>query len=123
LALVTRVTAQAKALAPVEFGELKNSIMGRVVEKDIGFNEGGVKTAGNKLTDRAKPGEGYVGSNLLHAIYNEFGTRKMAAQPFLRPAIAGEANGSSVARTVKKLQAESVAAGMREGPRVKKVFK
>ena len=39
LALVTRVTAQAKALAPVEFGELKNSIMGRVVEKDVGFNE------------------------------------------------------------------------------------
>lgn len=122
LAMVTKVTATAKALAPVDLGQLRNSIMGRVYRKDLGFNDGSGDSADRKITETAKENEGYVGSGILHAIYNEFGTRKLAAQPFLRPAIAIEANGTSVAATVKKYQNESVTKGMRKGPRVKKVF-
>lgn len=123
LTLVTRVTAQAKALAPVDLGQLRNSIMGRVEKEDYGFNQGGGKQAIRIITEKAKQGEGYVGSNLLHAVYNEFGTRKMAAQPSLRPAIEIEANGAKATATIKKFQNISVAAGMRKGPRKKKVYK
>jgi len=121
--LVTRVTAQAKALAPVDFGQLKNSIMGRVKGEDYGFNKSGGKSATQKLTERADEGEGFVGSALLHAIYNEFGTRKMAAQPFLRPAVGIEANGAKAKRLITQLQNKAVKDGMRKGPRKKKVIK
>ena len=120
LTLVTRVTATAKTLAPVHLGQLRNSIMGRVEKKDIDYNMSGKEPATAKLTERAKQGEGFVGSNLLHAIYNEFGTRRMAAQPFLRPAVNIEASGSKSEQTVKKFQAQSVREGMRKGPRIKK---
>ena len=120
LTLVTRVASQAKALAPVDLGQLKNSIMGRVEKQDFGFNQGGKKQAIYLISPKAKQGEGYVGSNLLHAIYNEFGTRKMAAQPFLRPAIETEASGAKAKASVIKFQNLSVAAGMRKGPRIKR---
>jgi len=113
--LVTRVTSAATVNAPVQEGQLKNSIMGRVEKKDFGFNKGGKKPATRTITEKAKEGEGYVGSNVSHAIYNEFGTRKMAAWPFLRPAIAAEANGAKVKAAVRKYQLESVKEGMSRG--------
>ena len=112
LILVTNVTNKAKTAAPVHLGQLRNSIMGRVEKRDTGFNSGGRKQAPSEITPKAKQGEGYVGSNVLHAIYNEFGTRKMAAQPFLRPAIAAEASGADVKAAVKKYQLEAIAQGM-----------
>lgn len=123
LILVARVTAQAKALAPVDLGQLRNSIMGRVEKQDVGFNSGGKKQAANEITEKARQGEGYVGSNLLHAIYNEFGTRKMAAQPFLRPAVRAVANGTSVKAAVKKYQNEAIAKGMAKSRNVTRKLK
>jgi len=122
-ALISKVVAAAKVSAPFDSGQLRNSIMGRSSIGETGFNSGGGKRAGQELSDRKKKGEGIAGSNLSHAIYNEFGTRKMAAEPFLRPAVASEASGAQVREAIKKLQKKSVAVGMKKGPRKKKVFK
>lgn len=119
--LVMRVTSAAVTNAPAQTGQLRNSIMGRMYKKDFDFNNGDGKHAPSTIVPIAKKGQGYVGSNLLYAIYNEFGTRKMAAQPFLRPAIAVEANGAKAKNVIKKLQEKSVKEGMRKGPRM--VFK
>ena len=81
--IASNVTTQAKALAPGEnsTGQLRNSIM---------WNVGGLKGGNDGDMDiNVSPewNEGYVGSAVLHAIYQEFGTRYMDAQPYLRPAI------------------------------------
>lgn len=58
------VNMSAVYRAPVDTGNLRDSITYEVSEDD------------------AK-----VGTNVDYAIHQEFGTRKMAAQPFLRPAL------------------------------------
>jgi HK97 gp10 family phage protein len=123
LELLINVTAEAKRGAQVAEGQLRNSIMYRSSEKEGGFNVGGRKQAESPITPRPKEGQGFVGTNLLHAIYNEFGTRYMAAVPFLRPAIAIQASGTDARKAVRKYEQEAVAAGMKKGPRVKKVSK
>ena len=123
LTLVTKVTALAKTLAPVDLGQLRNSIMGRVEKQDLGFNKSSKKQAPSEISEIAKQGEGYVGSNLIHAIYNEFGTRKMAAQPFLRPAVDAVASGSKVKAAVKKYQEEAIAMGMSKDRNVTRKLK
>ena len=115
--LVTKVTAQAKVLAPVDTGQLKNSIMGKVSGAEYGHQ------GGPSLSDQPKEGEGVVGTAVVHGIYNEFGTRRLAAQPFLRPAVASEANSLRVQTMVKKFQTDAVRKGMAKGPRKKKVVK
>lgn len=62
-------SGHASALAPVDTGRLRGSIDYTVSE------------------DTA-----YVGTNVEYAIYQEMGTRYMAAQPFLKPAIEGNAS-------------------------------
>jgi len=59
-----KILGRAKALAPVDTGRLKNS----------GFIEGG-------------RGQWVIGFSAPYAHFQEFGTSKMHAQPFLRPAI------------------------------------
>lgn len=58
----------AKSLARVRTGELKNSI--KFEAKNIG---NATEIAGK--------------ASALHAIFNEYGTSKMPAQPFMRPAM------------------------------------
>lgn len=82
-----KVSNQAKILAPTDKGQLRNSVMYRTEKIDGGFNNSGGKKAPNELQVKAKKGEAYVGSNLDYATYQEYGTRKMNAQPFLRPAV------------------------------------
>lgn len=57
--------AHAKAVVPVDTGNLKNSIRSW-------FSADGLTA--------------YVGTHVEYAPYVEFGTRKMAARPYLRPA-------------------------------------
>ena len=64
-----KMTAQAKALCPVDTGQLRNSIDYSVDGK-----------------------EAIVGTNVEHAAPVEFGTFKQAAQPYLRPAVYIVAN-------------------------------
>lgn len=93
LEAVSRGVSIAKDLAPVDYGELRSSIMWATPKADGGFNEGGIsKRAPEKtVSPRAKITavplglQGYYGSNVQHAAPNEFGTRCMAAAPFLRP--------------------------------------
>jgi len=63
-----RVRNMAKRLAPVDRGILRASI-----QQEIRQEHG-------ELTAR-------IGTNVKYAVYQEFGTRYMKAQPFLRPAL------------------------------------
>ncbi|MBO8173498.1 MAG: HK97 gp10 family phage protein [Bacillaceae bacterium] len=59
------VEREAKILCPVRTGRLRASIH----------------------TGRHGPLERYVGTNVEYAPYVEFGTRRMSAKPYLRPAV------------------------------------
>ena len=61
----------AKKLAPVDTGNLRNSITHTVDEEEAAA---------------------YVGTNVEYAPYQELGTIHMKAQPFLKPAVAANAN-------------------------------
>lgn len=63
------VEGRAKELCPVDTGTLRRSIH-------------------TELQTQAKPGEthAFVGTSLEYAKYVEFGTSRMRAQPFVRPA-------------------------------------
>ncbi|MFA5165413.1 MAG: hypothetical protein WC481_07615 [Candidatus Omnitrophota bacterium] len=109
------LTGFAKELSPVDYGQLKNSIMWATNKASGGLNQGGpsgMSTGAKKLTAKgkvrkrkARPGTtsafnyleppaeektGYVGSNLEYAGAVEYGRRDMPnypRQPYLRPAI------------------------------------
>jgi HK97 gp10 family phage protein len=83
------IVAQAIDLAQEDTGQLKNSISYVTTTNDGGFNDGsGGEPAPESARISLKPKklEGYAGTNLDHGVYNEFGTRYMSANPFLRPA-------------------------------------
>lgn len=85
------VTAQAKLLAPVAVvngGRLRNSInwVAAGGEKG-GLNDGGGEKALKGIALKLRQYDAAVGSALDYAIYQEFGTRRMIPQPYLRPAI------------------------------------
>ena len=61
----------AKKLAPVDTGNMRNSITHDVDEEEPAA---------------------YVGTNVEYAPYQELGTIHMAAQPFLKPAVADHSN-------------------------------
>ena len=61
----------AKKLAPVDTGNLRNSITHEVDDGDPAA---------------------YIGTNVEYAPYQELGTIHMKAQPFLKPAVAANAN-------------------------------
>lgn len=62
------VESKAAQLAPVDTGLLRKSINHRIIER------------------RGYP-VGQVGTNVEYAAFQEFGTSKMAAQPFMLPAL------------------------------------
>lgn len=81
-----RVLRRAKRLAPVDTGRLRSSIhivdnTGVLVPPD------GDSTV---LKEPTEEGAVRIGTNVRYAPYIEFGTRHMAAQPFLRPALDEE---------------------------------
>lgn len=86
------IASQAKLLVPVDHGQLRNSVSVSNLKETKLLNKGGFspKTSpmeyGEELDKQGlKDGEAYVGSNSDHAIFQEFGTIKQPAQPFLRP--------------------------------------
>lgn len=81
------VTAQAKELAPKDRLRLTNSLMWQVQGKDGGFNDNPGEKAPAKIGLSPREFEGYVGSALAYAVYQEMGTRYIGAQPYLRPAV------------------------------------
>ena len=101
--LLVNVTAQAKELAPNDKGQLENSIMWKTSTGKGGFNDGSGEKSSKPITGTAKQGEGYVGTNVEYSTYQEFGTRKQVPQPYLRPAIAIEAQGQNINKVLKDI--------------------
>lgn len=113
--IAEQVVAEAKALAPVDLGQLRNSIMFKTSTEQGGFNDGSGESARNELTSQPTKGEGFVGSNLDYAIYQEFGTRRIAPQPYLRPAIAVTANPQKADAIIKKISQEEMLGALKKG--------
>jgi HK97 gp10 family phage protein len=118
LSVASRVVAQAKALAPVQKkdgGRLRNSIMYELNNGDTGGRD---DSQGEKSIApiNAKPpkNSAFVGFNLLYGIYQEYGTRKMKAQPFIRPAVAIEAMNADTKQILKEIAREEMEKALKE---------
>ena len=107
------VSNKAKENVRYVTGTLKRSIhVGDYVsESSPGFTSGDI---GGEYTDvqgketTASSATLLVGTNLIYAAFQEFGTSKMSGTPFLRPALASEGKavekeiGDAVATLIKK---------------------
>ena len=105
LKLAAKATAQAKSLANVDTGRMRNSIMYRTSTTEGGFNTSGGEKADKTITVKPAKYSAYVGTNLFYAPYMEFGTRRMAPHPFLRPAIllvSGQRGRDEVAAMIRE---------------------
>jgi HK97 gp10 family phage protein len=78
------VEGQAKLLAPVDKGQLRGSVTTQ--SRDQGTDVISPALDSDKIDKPREDLEVFVGSALEHAIYQEFGTKFMNAQPYLRPA-------------------------------------
>lgn len=87
-----KVAAQAKELAPFNLGQLKGSIMWVAGNQESDFIGPRIIYTG---IDRFNRITGAVGTAVEYGIYQEFGTRRMGANPFLRPAILIVTKGAS----------------------------
>lgn len=104
------IASQAKALAPVDEGQLRNSISATSLNREnIGLNDQSGESAEALDTKGLKDDEVYVGSNVDHAVFQEYGTVKQPAQPFLRPAreLMG---GEKIAEVMKKYSRKAMEA-------------
>jgi HK97 gp10 family phage protein len=81
------IASQAKLLAPVDYGQLRNSLSASNTSKTELLNNMAGEKAEALDTQGLKDDEVYAGSNSDHAIFQEYGTVKQPAQPFLRPAM------------------------------------
>lgn len=84
LKVAIKIGNQAKALAPVDTGLLRNSIE--------------AQSTGDE--------EARVGTNTEYAQHVEFGTKSQSAQPFLRPAVYIAANPGTASAVAEKLNIE-----------------
>lgn len=104
------VTAQAKDLAPVAKlygGNLKGSIMWKTSSQSGGHGEQEATTS-PMLTSAIPKNGAIVGSACEYAVYQEYGTRKMFAQPYLRPAVDIVARGADLQTAMYKAFFDSV---------------
>lgn len=81
------IASQAKLLAPVDYGQLRNSLSASNLKETKLLNNMPGEKAEALDTQGLKGDEVYAGSNSDHAIFQEYGTVKQPAQPFLRPAM------------------------------------
>jgi len=83
------IASQAKLLAPVDYGQLRNSLSASNTSRTELLNNMAGEKADALDTQGLKEDEVYVGSNSDHAVAQEYGVgeRHMIAQPFLRPAM------------------------------------
>ena len=83
------IASQAKLLAPVDYGQLRNSLSASNTSKTELLNNMAGEKADALDTQGLKDDEVYVGSNSDHAVAQEYGVgdRHIKPQPFLRPAM------------------------------------
>jgi HK97 gp10 family phage protein len=79
------VEGQAKLLSPVDLGRLRGSIT--VQMSDRGTEPDGTVEQGDIIQKPTDENTAFVGTAVDYAAYQEFGTVKMNAQPYLRPAL------------------------------------
>ena len=75
--------------------------------KDLVAVDTGILKGSIKVKSLPKQQAAIIGTNVEYAPYQEFGTRKMKAHPFLGPAIT--INKSDIQRTLKKYFKEQMA--------------
>lgn len=102
MAIGMRVAAQAKLLAPVDYGQLRNSISASSLREIALLNDSAGERGKNLDTTGLNEGEVYVGANVEHAAPQEYGTYKTKAQPYLRPAKELIVDGGKLAEIVVK---------------------
>ena len=85
LSIGVAIASQAKLLAPVYYGQLRNSLSASNLRETKLLNNMSGEKAEALDTQGLKYDEVYVGSNSDHNIYQEYGTVKQPAQPYLRP--------------------------------------
>ena len=85
LSIGVAIASQAKLLAPVDYGQLRNSLSASNLRETKLLNNMEGEKADALDTQGLKDDEVYVGSNSDHNIYQEYGTVKQPAQPYLRP--------------------------------------
>lgn len=83
------IEALAKVKAPVDTGALMNSIYTRTKDADPLPSVGKITVP----LPPPRPGEVNVGPSVHYGIWQELGTGRMAAQPYLLPAVEEVANG------------------------------
>lgn len=80
------IANQAKLLAPVKYGQLRNSLSASNTKETRALNNRPGEQAEPLDTSGLTGDDVLAGSNSDHAIFQEYGTIKQPAQPFLRPA-------------------------------------
>lgn len=109
LETMIKIHAAMVPLTPVDTAQLANSEMWKMEDEEGGFNtyKGEKAREDEKISLNPKGLVGYVGTNSDHAVYQEFGTRHMKAQPFARPA-AEIIKGGNAAEVGKKYGREAM---------------
>lgn len=122
LSLGVQIASQAKALAPVDYGQLRNSISASSLTETKLLNNNSGKKADALDTSGLTGDEVYVGSNSDHTIYQEYGTVKQVAQPFLRPAMELKAKGSNVGEIATKYSRANMEAELKKRKETVKTY-
>ncbi len=102
------IASQAKLLAPVDMGQLRNSLSASNTSRTEMLNNMAGEKAEALDTQGLKDGEVYVGSNSDHAIFQEYGTVKQPAQPYLRPAMEAVVQRKTPAEIFEKYGREAM---------------
>ena len=77
--------AAAQSLAPVDTGNLKNSIYTKTIDGDQYPGGGSEAPVDNQIPDVDEM-TAYVGVGAMYGVYVELGTTRMPAHPYLAPA-------------------------------------
>jgi len=104
------IASQAKLLAPVDYGQLRNSLSASNLRETKLLNNMEGEKADALDTQGLKDDEVYVGSNSDHAVAQEYGVgeRSMIAQPFLRPAMEAVVQRKTPAEIFEKYGREAM---------------
>ena len=102
------IASQAKLLAPVDYGQLRNSLSASNTSRTEMLNNMSGEKAEALDTQCLKDDETYVGSNSDHAIFQEYGTVKQPAQPYLRPAMEAVVQRKTPAEIFEKYGREAM---------------
>jgi HK97 gp10 family phage protein len=81
------IEGQAKELTPVDQGRLKASITTVSADGKRTLPTGPGANPGDLISAPSQSNQVYVGTPVEYGPYQEYGTRRNEAQPFLRPAL------------------------------------